>query len=80
MNLATDLNINFEETGYSVREDGALTSPISVHFTRTQNPFTLALRSLSIEKAETLFNLSNFINTSMITEFYRAISGNCYVI
>ena len=78
LDLATDVNINFEETGYSVGEGGALMSTISVYFTRTQSPFTLALRSLSIDKAETIFNLTNFIDSSMITELYRAIPGNCY--
>ena len=68
------LEISFEETEYSVGEDSVLTLPITVHYTPTQHPFNLTLSSVPIDAIES-FNVSDFIDASIIPETFRATQG-----
>ena len=68
------MEINFEKTDYSVGEDGVLTTPIKVHFTPTQYAFNLTLSSVSIDMIEN-FDVNDFVDSSIITETFRATLG-----
>ena len=55
-----EFRIHFEEADYSVEEDEE-PPPIRVVFTKTQTPFTLTARPVSIDVAATL-NISAFVS------------------
>ena len=56
----SEFRIHFEEADYSVEEDEEA-PPIRVVFTKTQIPFTLTARPVSIDVAATL-NISAFVS------------------
>ena len=58
------LQINFAEADYLSTEGSTLTNPIRLQFRNTQNPFTLILSPVSIEEAEDIFKVEQFIDTS----------------
>ena len=55
-----EFRIHFEEADYSMEEDEE-PPPIRVVFTKTQTPFTLTARPVSIDAAATL-NVSAFVS------------------
>jgi hypothetical protein len=69
------LEIYFEESEYTVREDEAGVTPVHLKLRKTQNPFVLTLRPMSIDDAESVFNVGNFINSDTIMEYSRATPG-----
>ena len=67
------LTINFEDSEYTTRE-GTDNLSVLLKFKRTQIPFTLILRPVSIQEAEDMFNLSN-CGPGAIDEDARATPG-----
>ena len=72
VSLYTVLEINFEEADYPITE-GKLLS-VLIHFRRTQSPFNITLRPLSIASAEDI-GLGDFTNCAAIWNDSRAIPG-----
>ena len=70
----TGLQINFEESDYSIEEGGTL-SNIRLQFRNNQNPFTVTLTPVDIDTAEAL-GLGFFINSYFNSAIFRATSGN----
>ena len=66
------LEVNFEEADYSITEG----TPLSVlmQFRRTQSPFNITFRAVSISSAEDC-GLGDFINCAAIGEDFRATPG-----
>ena len=77
-NFSAGLEIYFEDSEYSVGEDEAMGAPIHMKFRKTQNPFILTLSPASINDAETVFNVGNFIDFDTIVEPFRATPGMDY--
>ena len=78
--LITGLEINFEESDYSIEEGGILSTDIRFQFSNNQNPFTVTLTPVDIDTAEAL-GLGFFINSydiyfEDINLLSRATSGN----
>ena len=73
--LITGLEINFEESDYSIEEGGTLSTDIRFQFRGTQNPFTVTLTPVDIDTAEAL-GLGFFINFYFNSAIFRATSGN----
>ena len=61
------LEINFEESQYSVQE-GETLPMMRLQFKKAQNPFTVAFYPVSITRAMTEFKLGDFIMFSNINE------------
>ena len=73
--LYTGLEINFEESDYSIIEGTPLR--VLMQFRPAQNPFTFTVRPVSITSAEDI-GLEDFINCASIGEASRATAGiNC---
>ena len=72
--LVTGLEINFEESDYSIEEGGTLSTFIRLQFRQNQNPFTVCLCPVSIDTAEDM-NLGSFIDSDTIYEISRATAG-----
>ena len=70
--LITGLEINFEESDYSIEEGRALSPDIRLH---NQNPFTVTLTPVDIDTAEAL-GLGFFIDFYYNSAISRATSGN----
>ena len=68
----TVLEINFEEADYPITEGKPLS--VLIQFRRTQSPFNITLRPLSIASAEDI-GLGNFTNCAAIWNDSRAIPG-----
>ena len=77
--FCSGLEIYFEESEYTVREDEAGVTPVHLKLRKTQNPFVLTLRPMSIDDAESVFNVGNFINSDTIMEYSRATPGMDYM-
>jgi hypothetical protein len=67
------LEINFEDSKYSVHEDGTPTPPIRVHFRRVQRPFSLVLSPVSIDTAKNMSTLRDFID---LDDTFKATPGS----
>ncbi|CAI8050963.1 Extracellular matrix protein 3, partial [Geodia barretti] len=66
------LEINFEESDYSIKEGATmLSTPIRLQFRTNQNPFTVTLRPISVDVAESE-KLGVFINSAAISSQSRA--------
>ena len=59
--LSAGFTIYFDENTYTVREDGTEIAPIGMVSTKTQHPFSLTVRPVSTDVAETL-SISDFIS------------------
>ena len=68
------LEINFEESDYSIEEGGTLNTNIRFQFRNNQNAFSLNLTPVDIDTAEAL-GLGFFIYSGDIDTIYRATSG-----
>lgn len=78
------LDINFDQPVYSIEEGSLMASSrIILSFRTNQNPFTVTLRSATVDRVE-LDGVGVFINSIAIAEGYRATEGgvtifiNCY--
>ena len=71
----TGLKIYFEEPSYAFDEYSVMTTPIRVQHQRTQSAFRLRCRALSIDNAESMFNITDFIDSATIPESARATQG-----
>ena len=73
------LEFSFRDCGYSVNEgSGTLNLPISFMFADSQNPFTITLRTVTVETAERR-GLGALINAQAILNNSRATSkANLY--
>ena len=70
----TGLEINFEESDYSIAEGGTLSIDILFQFRNNRNPFSVRLCPVNISTAEDL-GLGFFINSEDIHSISRATSG-----
>ena len=70
----TGLEINFEESDYSIEEGGTLSNDIRFQFRNNQNQFSVRLCPVNISTAEAL-GLGFFINSEDIDNISRATSG-----
>ena len=73
--ITSGLRINFEETEYFITEGGTFRNSIRLEFQNIQCPFTLILRAVSIDKAETNISESISMNFVHINADQRAIAG-----
>ena len=60
---------------YTVVEGQPLATSIRMMFTKTQNNFSMTLNPLSIEDAENMFTVRNFINLSSTEQEATETSG-----
>ena len=73
--LSAALEINFEESDYSIEEGSYMpSSPIYLQFKTNQNPFTVTLHSVTVDTAEGM-DLGFFINSGTIAQASRATAG-----
>ena len=72
-----ELDINFEETFYSM-EEGPTGRQIILQFTSNQNPFSLTLQTMDITTAESE-GFTSLLDTHLINKAYsRATEGELY--
>ena len=72
------LEINFEESDYSIAEGSNLSTPIRLQFRNNQNPFTITFTPVTIDDVEDMGLGANFINSDTIEEEYRAEPGKVF--
>ena len=80
LSLSVDLEINFEQSDYSIVEGSKmLSSPIMLQFRMNQNPFTITLSPVTVNTTEDN-DLGFFINSVTIQDSFRAEAGmqDCY--
>ena len=78
--LSAALEINFEESDYSIEEGSSmLSSPITLQFKTNQNPFTVRLSSVTVDTAEDK-GLGFFINSGTIAQASRATAGTTHIL
>ena len=68
------LEINFDESDYSIEEGSPVTNIMNLQFRTNQNSFTLTLSSVTIGTAESE-GLGLFINSENINSPSRATAG-----
>ena len=73
------LEINFEESDYSITEGAGLTTPITLQFRNNQNPFNITFSPVTIDAVEETDLGANFINSETIEEEARAELGEILV-
>ena len=61
MSQFTELQINFAQADYEIREGSTQRPEIILRFRTVQNPFTITIRPVDIDTTEQK-NLSSFIN------------------
>ena len=67
------LDINFDESRYSISERGELRSNVRVQFRKTQGPFDLTLKTVSSYDAECAFDVVD-------SDEYMATEGTYYIL
>ena len=78
--MYTGLEINFDEEDYSTDEgDISGLSGISLSLRETQVPFRMELIPATVDMAETVFDLTEFLNLDEIEEDQEAKSGEMCV-
>ena len=78
--MYTGLEINFDEEDYSTDEgDISGLSGISLSLRETQVPFRMELIPATVDMAETVFDLTEFLNLDEIEEDQEAESGEMCV-
>ena len=60
----TVLEINFDESRFSISEGGKLTSNITVQFRKTQEDFNLTLTSVTLRDAASMSDAVEFLTRS----------------
>ena len=73
------LEINFEESDYSIQEGRGLSTPITLQFRYNQNAFNITFTPVTIDAVEDMGLGANFINSDTIEEEYRAEPGEVLV-
>ena len=73
------LEINFEESDYSIAEGSALTTPITLQFRNNQNAFNVTFTPVTIDAVEGMGLGENLINSDTIEEASRAEPGEVLV-
>ena len=69
------MEINFEESDYSITEGAGLSTPITLQFRNNQNAFNITFTPVTIDAVEGMGLGANFINSDTIEEVSRAESG-----
>ena len=77
--LFIGLEINFEESDYSITEGGGLNTPIRLWFRINQNPFNITFTPVTIGAVEDMGLGRNFIYSNTIEEESRAEPGEVLV-
>jgi len=78
--MYTGLEINFDEEDYSTDEgDISGLGGISLSWRETQVPFRMELIPTTVDMAETVFNLAEFLSLDEINEDQEAKSGEMCV-
>ena len=72
----TELQINFEELDYSIDEGDSTANLITMQYRRTENDFTLRLTPVSIGDSESMYNVTEFVDPTVIEEGARATAGD----
>ena len=73
--LSAELEINFWDCNLFIEEGStSLNAPINLAFRQNQNPFTIILTPVTVDRAESM-GLGHFINSESITRDSRAIAG-----
>ena len=80
IHILIGLEINFEESDYSILEGSGLSTPIRLQFRNTQNAFTITFSPVTIDAVEDMGLGRNFINSDTIEERSRAEPGEVLVI
>ena len=73
------LEINFEESDYSITEGSGLSTPIRLQFRNNQNAFTITFSPVTIDAVEGMGLVALFINSATIEEEARAEPGEASV-
>ena len=74
LSLCTGLEINFEESDYSMIEGiTVLSTNMTLTFRSNQNPFSVILTAVTVDTAESM-GLGSFINSDIVPNF-RATEG-----
>ena len=68
------LEINFEESDYSIQEGRGLSTPIRLQIRNKHNAFSITFTPVTIAAVEGM-GLGNFINSETIEEESRATPG-----
>ena len=66
------LEINFEDSDYSITEGSGLSTPITLQFRNNQNAFKIIFTPVTIDAVEGMGLGENFINSENIEEEARA--------
>ena len=75
LSLCTGLEINFEESDYSMIEGiTVLSTTMTLTFRSNQNPFSVILTAVTVDTAESM-GLGSFINSDNIVPYFRATEG-----
>ena len=75
LSLCTGLEINFEESDYSMIEGvSVLSTNMTLTFRSNQNPFSVILTAVTVDTAESM-GLGSFINSDNIVPIFRATEG-----
>ena len=79
LSLCTGLEINFEESDYSMIEGiSGLSTNITLTFRNNQNPFSVMLTPVAVDTAESIGLMGTFINSDNIEPNFRATEGVYY--
>jgi len=76
--LYTGLEINFDEEDYSTDEGDKVLTGISLSVRKTQAPFRMELVPVTVDMAETVYNLTAFLNLNDLSEDQKAQSGEIH--
>lgn len=81
LNIFTELNINYNVADYRKDEGGELENTIRFTFQETQNPFTLILYPVTIDKILEFGKvLSDIVGASAIGNESKAKAGICSIV
>ena len=72
------MDINFEDSDYSITEGSGLRTPITVQFRNNQNSFNITFSAVTIAAVEGMGLGRNFINSAAIEEESRATAGKLF--
>ena len=72
--MLSGLRIYFEQLSYAFNETDVMVTVIIQH-QRTQSAFHLRFRTISIDNAESMFDITDFIDSATIPESARATPG-----
>ena len=78
--ILSGLEMHFEECDHIITEGSPFSRPFALHFLRpTQNPFTILLRTTTVDSAEAL-GLEQFILAGSIDATSRATTSRSIVV